>query len=262
MSFSIEVESGKTVKLSTAGKYCDRDILITATGGTGGDTEAAYKQGVADGKKAQYENFWYMYQHDGGRTNYEGAFAGRGWADYIFKPKYDIVPEGSLYMCFRKSAITDLVAALAAQNVILDISAVNNMQYVFYNSEITHIGALDCSGVANASVFNNCFASCTKLVTIDKLKLATTSGTFSSVFDNTPMLENITIEGEINRNGLNFSSSAKLTHDSIMSIINALTDYSEDTSGTSWVLTLGETNLSKLTDIEKALATEKGWSLV
>lgn len=39
MSFNIEVEGGKTVRLPTAGKYCDRDICITATGGGGGNSE-------------------------------------------------------------------------------------------------------------------------------------------------------------------------------------------------------------------------------
>ena len=33
MSFNIEVEAGTSVRLPTAGKYCDRDIVITATGG-------------------------------------------------------------------------------------------------------------------------------------------------------------------------------------------------------------------------------------
>ena len=32
MSFNIEVEGGKTVRLTTAGKYCDRDIVVTAKG--------------------------------------------------------------------------------------------------------------------------------------------------------------------------------------------------------------------------------------
>lgn len=36
MSFNIEVEGGSSVRLPTAGKYCDRDIVITATGGGGG----------------------------------------------------------------------------------------------------------------------------------------------------------------------------------------------------------------------------------
>lgn len=33
MSFNIEIESGSSVRLPTSGKYCDRDIIITATGG-------------------------------------------------------------------------------------------------------------------------------------------------------------------------------------------------------------------------------------
>jgi hypothetical protein len=37
MSFNIEVEGGSSVRLPTAGKYCDRDIVITATGGGGDD---------------------------------------------------------------------------------------------------------------------------------------------------------------------------------------------------------------------------------
>lgn len=32
--FNITVEGGKSVRLPTAGKYCDRDIVITAEGGT------------------------------------------------------------------------------------------------------------------------------------------------------------------------------------------------------------------------------------
>lgn len=38
MSFNIEVQGGKSVRLPTKGKYCDRDIVITATGG--GETPA------------------------------------------------------------------------------------------------------------------------------------------------------------------------------------------------------------------------------
>ena len=33
MSHNITVEGGKTVRLTTAGKYCDQDIIITAEGG-------------------------------------------------------------------------------------------------------------------------------------------------------------------------------------------------------------------------------------
>ena len=37
--FNIEVAGGSSVRLPTAGKYCDRDIVITATGGGGGGVE-------------------------------------------------------------------------------------------------------------------------------------------------------------------------------------------------------------------------------
>lgn len=38
MSYNITVEGGKAVRLKTAGKYCDRDIVVTAEGG-GNNTE-------------------------------------------------------------------------------------------------------------------------------------------------------------------------------------------------------------------------------
>ena len=38
MSFDITVEGGKSVRLPTKGKYCDRDIVVTATGGSGGNS--------------------------------------------------------------------------------------------------------------------------------------------------------------------------------------------------------------------------------
>lgn len=38
-AFNIEVAGGTSVRLPTAGKYCDRDIVITATGGGGGGDE-------------------------------------------------------------------------------------------------------------------------------------------------------------------------------------------------------------------------------
>lgn len=46
MSWNIEVEGGSSVRLPTAGKYCDRDIVVTAKGGGGGasDLPAGYSR--------------------------------------------------------------------------------------------------------------------------------------------------------------------------------------------------------------------------
>ena len=47
--FNITVESGKSVKLPTAGKYCDRDIVVTAEGGTPTPTQEKTVEITANG---------------------------------------------------------------------------------------------------------------------------------------------------------------------------------------------------------------------
>lgn len=42
---NIAVNAGSSVKLKTAGKYCDRDILVTAEGSAGGDNLAPFLEG-------------------------------------------------------------------------------------------------------------------------------------------------------------------------------------------------------------------------
>lgn len=59
---------------------------------------------------------------------------------------------------------------------------------------------------------------------------------------------------------LDLSGCRKLTHDSLMNVINNLYDIA--TAGVQpQQLQLGSANLTKLTDEEKAIATNKGWSL-
>ena len=67
-----------------------------------------------------------------------------------------------------------------------------------------------------------------------------------------------TKKGVLNCNGMNVSA-CPLTKDSLLSLLAILKDNSS--TGTKYTITLGATNLAKLTDEEKAIATEKGWSL-
>ena len=55
---------------------------------------------------------------------------------------------------------------------------------------------------------------------------------------------------------LTLSASSKLTHDCLVELINNL-----QTVASTKTLTLGATNLAKLTDKEKQVATNKGWTL-
>ena len=45
-----------------------------------------------------------------------------------------------------------------------------------------------------------------------------------------------------------------------MSIINALVDYSEDSGGTTYTLTIGTDNIAKLSADEIAIIENKGWN--
>ena len=66
-----------------------------------------------------------------------------------------------------------------------------------------------------------------------------------------------TITGNPNfKVSLDLSACKNLTHDSIMVVINGL-----QTVTTTQKLTLGTENLAKLTDDEKKVATDKGWTL-
>lgn len=73
MSHNIEVESGKTVKLPTAGKYCDRDIVVTGFGSNEADLQAKYNEGKTDGLAdgaaiCTAKHFVYNFVGDGGKS--------------------------------------------------------------------------------------------------------------------------------------------------------------------------------------------------
>ena len=59
---------------------------------------------------------------------------------------------------------------------------------------------------------------------------------------------------------INLSECTLLTHDSLMNVINKLYDIATSGCNTQ-SLTLGSTNLAKLTAEEIAIATNKGWTV-
>jgi hypothetical protein len=210
------------------------------------------------GQKSEYDRFWDAVQNYGNRKNYNRGFCGFSWTDENFKPKYDIRPSESnaAYSMFGYAAITDLAKILEEKKVELDTSNASGLfQEMFANSKVTRIPTLN---ITKASGVTNMFANCEGLTTIEKIIISENTPT-GYMFNGVSNLENVIFEGVIGNN-IDFSTCSKLTHDSLMSIINALKDFSGTT--TTKTLTLHANSKALLTDSEKAIATQKGWTIV
>lgn len=201
------------------------------------------------GKKSEYDGFWDVYQENGKRTNYNNAFSGVGWTSATYKPKYPIKPTNAATM-YSNSRID--------VHIDIDTSQCTTLQQLIQSSTIPSLGVIDARSTTESSALARTFQS-GNLISVEKLILKDDgSQTFSNTFYGCSMLTHLVIEGTIGQNGLDLSRSIKLPHDNLMSIINSLQN---KTSGT-WTVTLGSTNLAKLTDAEKAIATQKGWTLL
>ena len=173
------------------------------------------------GKRSEYDRFWDACQQNGNRTNYENAFAGFGWNETTFMPKHPITASTSTYMMFRYCAFTgDLAAHLQNLNCSLSTTGCANFQYAFYGSRFTRIGEVD---LQNALYMQSAFGSCTLLETIDKIVSAENTAYDASTFAGCKALKNVTIVGTIGRS-FNMKDCVNLSLDSIMSVINALSD--------------------------------------
>ena len=249
---NMTIQSGVTRVLHTAGKYCEGDIVIKAEGG---DYDNGYNEGLEAGKKAEYDRFWDVYQQNGARTHYDGAFGGEGWTTEFFKPKYNINPTSATYI-FRKSNISgDLVEICDDLGISMDFSNCTSVMEAFSNApNITRVGVIDIRK-AGANI-TNMFAF-SGLKTIDKVLIAETN-TLTYFPGAMLSLENISFEGVI-ANSISFSYSSNLTMASVDSIISCLKDLTGQTAQT---ITFNATVGGKLTDAQKAAITAKNWTLV
>ena len=138
----------------------------------------------------------------------------------------------------------------------LDTSSVTDMSNMFSGCKaLTFIPQLDTSSVTDMS---SMFYYCSELTTIPQLNTSNVTD-MGGMFDNCSALENL--GGFVNcKVSLNLSNSSKLTHQSLINVINNLYDLTANgLSGQT--LTLGSTNMAKLTADEIAIATNKGWTI-
>ena len=222
------------------------------------------------GKQSEYDRFWDNFQQNGNRTNYNIAFGGQ-WKPEIWKPKYPIRPKSAYMMFFSNMGeyltIPDFVEYCRENNIIFDLSNVqSSCLYALAGLHTNHHGILDfrCNSdktkTVNLGYLFYSHGSETGIKIIDEFMSSERTIYATNTFQNAIYLEEVKFSGVISSDNFNVSYCTKLTHESLMSIINTLYDYSG--TATTKTITLGAENLAKLTDAEKKTATDKGWSLV
>lgn len=132
-----------------------------------------------------------------------------------------------------------------------DTSKVKNMSYMFYECvKLNTIPRLDTSNVVNTSLM---FYRCMNLTTVPQLDMSKVTDT-NGMFGYCSNIESIHMTGM--KVSFSISDSTRFTRGALVEILNNLA-----TVTTSPTLTMGSTNLAKLTDADKAIATGKGWKL-
>ena len=230
MSENIEISLGaeKAILLETAGKVCDKNIIV---------------------KNDAYDKFWDMFQKNGTRTEYRYAFAYTDWTEEMFKPKYPFKLAGDNTYAFLG------VKAVWEDKVFeVDTSEATSLFWLFRLSYFKRIGKCDLS---SATAINGMFSFCYNLISIEEI-VSHESLEWTNVFDYSTELVEIRFSGVIGKN-INFSSSSKLSNDTVNSIINALKNL---TGTTSQTLTLHTTVKNNLTQAQKNAIAAKNWQLV
>lgn len=165
----------------------------------------------------------------------------------VFMPKVDTSKAENVQSMF--SGCVNLI-----QVPLIDTSSVVHFDDMFYNcSSLTVVPQFNTANLYSANLM---FGGCSKLVKIPLLDFTKAEQLRSMLL---ACSELVKLGGFSNLSvNLDLSSSRKLTAESIMNVINQAKDLSGTGNAT---LTLGTTNIAKLTEEQIAIATSKGWTL-
>ena len=160
-----------------------------------------------------------------------------------------------------------------------DTSHVTDMQYMF--GSCNSLTSLDLSSFDTSQTTNMyaMFYNCNSLISLDlsnfdMSKVTSTMQMFTYTSELTNLQFGVNLGKGYTQKSTNYilykldlSFCTKLTHESLMSVINNLYDlnltYDVANGGTLYTqsLVLGAKNLAKLTEEEIAIATNKGWNV-
>ena len=142
----------------------------------------------------------------------------------------------------------------------IDISGTTTLYGMFYNcSSLVTINFVNTSNASTIKVLYNAFYGCTSLRTINGAIDVGANTNWTGVFGGdantyTTLLEEVRIKKL--KVGWNISYLINLSHDSLVYLINNL-----QTVSSTKTLTIGATNVAKLTEDEIAVGTNKGWTI-
>ena len=179
MSFNITVEGGKSVRLPTAGKYCDRDIVVTAEGGTPTPTQEKTVEITANGTVSVAPDEGYALSKVTANVNVpipEGYIKPNGELEVTENGTFDVTDKVSVNVNVPTGGGGDAEAEVAA--------LLSNTTTVLNNDIVTSLRTRACQGATAlqhvnlpnvTSVGTYAFYGCTGLVTVKLPKLTTLS---------------------------------------------------------------------------------------
>lgn len=232
------------------------------------DLDAAHEAGM----KAEYDRFWDAYQDYGKRDYYPGGFCGPGWSNKeIFKPKYPIVlrealsSATSMFLYFGREKeeifdFTDICKMIdfskirwassvfmnaCGRNITCDFSNCEQLSSTFAISDGGNLDNIYIKVSEKAKTFNSTFLGCLYLTEFRFLEGSVVAGS-----------------------GLSFQWSP-LSHDSIVSVINALSNttsglsvgFSKSAVNKAFETSAGAADGSTSAEWQSLIATKNNWTI-
>lgn len=215
--------------------------------------EAGYTKAESD--------FWDGFQNYGNRKSYDKAF--RYWGVEYIKPKYKVAPTGQASYLFADNAnLKEIYTENFDLGNVAEADAWNGGIYGLCQNctSLEYFG--DINMQPNTTV-GYMFYRCYMLKKIEILRVDEKTQ-FNGTFHGCPELEEVWIDGVIasrgdNNNALTFPVSTKLKKECVLDIFEHLKDFSE--TELTARMGLPREIIAKLTEEEKDMARNKGWSI-
>ena len=132
-------------------------------------------------------------------------------------------------------------------------------RYLIWCSYIGSFNTLDFSTSEIKTFSNVIIPGNSYVVPLRKINISTLTSIPASFFRYLSYLETVYFYQNFNVSGLYLNSSNKISIETMLNLFNNLADRTGTTTG---LIYLGTTNLNKLTDAEKLIATNKNWTLI